>query len=804
MARSTERLDPEASLRLSDGLELLDTIDKLRALGIDKEVPLPQIVVVGQQSSGKSSVLEAISGVAFPINDGLCTRFATEVVLRRAPAVSTSVRIVRKSNAVYDCDPYQQRIDNFHKDVEAMNALGVDKLPEIVARASKCLSPNSDANISEDLLRIEVTGPDQDHLTLVDLPGIFYYTKPGQNADAPIIVKELALKYMSGKSIILAVISGRVEYCTQEILQTLKTVDASGSRTMGIITGLDQVERFSKTEAEYLALVENDTMPLTLGWHALRNPSFQERGKPNLDRQALEEHFFETKEPWSTIEHRCRGADQLKQKLSRVLMEHVGRELNEVVATLEQKIEDYASVLRKCGVERRTPQQKRTYLSAIGDQYYTLVKAALEGPYKDSFFALTGERLRARVRQESEDFAYVMAASGHRWNILSADVPKDLLPAPDIANQARTIGDRFSITKGKAFPHTITQKDYVLKVGNVLRKYRAQELQGTFDPLLVSVLFRDQSCRWRSLSEEFSRTIGGIVSRFIARLTEHLTESRRTRSLVMERLRPALLVREREMQVRLNEILKPFERSNPATYNPLLLDYASMGKVYTWAELDIDPENLPQDIDLHACQVLMNAMQSYYHIALPAFVDNVATLGIELCLLDGLEDLFSGITIAGMSDAEISRLASESPEDLLHRRTTEKRLDVLRAGREVCQRYNLPELQADSPTILVDTAINQLAESPKALVSRPKTPTRQPGNKTDLEVTLISARSSNSNSGSKTRSDMSIAASTPECTPSQLGVSPATKMNKSLSPQSSSKSENMASFSLPSDDDQSS
>ena len=65
-----------------DQLDLLDSVDCLRSQGISHYVSLPQIIIYGDQSSGKSSMLEAISGISFPVKSNLSTRFPTELVLR--------------------------------------------------------------------------------------------------------------------------------------------------------------------------------------------------------------------------------------------------------------------------------------------------------------------------------------------------------------------------------------------------------------------------------------------------------------------------------------------------------------------------------------------------------------------------------------------------------------------------------------------------------------------------------------------------------------------------------------------------
>ena len=73
--------------------DLLDKIDKLFACNVGDLIDLPQLVVVGDQSSGKSSVLEGLTNLPFPRDSTLCTRFATQISFRRSQHASITVSI---------------------------------------------------------------------------------------------------------------------------------------------------------------------------------------------------------------------------------------------------------------------------------------------------------------------------------------------------------------------------------------------------------------------------------------------------------------------------------------------------------------------------------------------------------------------------------------------------------------------------------------------------------------------------------------------------------------------------------------
>ena len=121
---------------------VLDTVAQVRKCGLESILSLPQLVVCGDQSAGKSSVLEALTEIPFPRNDNLCTRFATEIILRRANASSLKVKLIpdpkRPSNEQADIRDFEESITNFDELPNIMNAaMAVMDIGDNAASGSK-------------------------------------------------------------------------------------------------------------------------------------------------------------------------------------------------------------------------------------------------------------------------------------------------------------------------------------------------------------------------------------------------------------------------------------------------------------------------------------------------------------------------------------------------------------------------------------------------------------------------------------------------------------------------------------------
>ncbi|KAL2835265.1 P-loop containing nucleoside triphosphate hydrolase protein [Aspergillus cavernicola] len=680
--------------------KLLDKIDELRNIGVGGLVELPQLIVCGNQSSGKSSVLEAISRVRFPSKSNVCTRFATEVILRRNPV--SRIRISIEPGPSRIIEEERKRLRSFtHEQFSNSN-----DLPSLIEKAKECMgvSESSGLGFSDDVLKVEISGPDKPELTLVDLPGLYYSTSREQGQAGIGIVRGLTEKYMqNSRSIILAVISAKTDYHLQEVLNIAARFDPGGKRTLGIITQPDILEANSEEEDTYLQFMRNEKVRLQLGWHALRNRSFETRDISDNARDEQEKEFF-SQGRWTSLPRESLGVDTLRRRLSSSLLKHIRQSLPGLIADIQQKISDRVQKLSKLGSPRSTLQQQRGFLLHISSSFERITAQALNGMYADNFFGGLGDaketgdirRLRAVVRQLNEFFADAMTIRGCRRTIIEGSLSVPF-------TTASSLGSGNPYMDGWRAEH-INRGALEAEISEQARENRGIELPGSANQLLVGSLFRDQSQPWEELAKSHLLKACDSVRYFVFLVLQHLADEHTSSLLLVSIVEPELERMKQALFNKLDELTAYRKRGHPlpvgksfltqmqkARSNRLLQSLTSdlLGReyrtkdetpVYSMKTMEQAITNLETSRDEFAAAEIIDQMQAYYDTAILTFVDNVAILGIENCLLYPLQRIFTSQVVNNMGDSQIQDFAAEPSYVTEERKRLSQELEKLQAG----------------------------------------------------------------------------------------------------------------------------
>ena len=509
---------------------MLDLIDKIQHAQIEG-IRLPRIVVVGDQSAGKSSVLEAVTGIPFERSAGACTRFATEIRLRRSREEKFKVQILPD---VSRPAPDRERLQGF-----AASVTEGTSFEAVMRRAVAELAPQNIPGrfAAKDILVVEKWAPDLPLLTVVDLPGLVNVVNKDQSEEDVNAIDELTNRYMkSSRTIILAIIGGNTDYVHQKVLMKAKQFDPQGTRTIGVLTKPD-VTREIGLEDKFIALVNNQDShnQFKLGWYVLRNPGPHELGHrwTPEERRAQENDFF-TSDKWSALPIAMRGSTALKHKLSQQLMRHIARYVPKLRREIQEKLRCTEAELKSLGTGKDTPAEMREDLVLLSSTSTQLVTPAVDGTYKNpagkKFFPKVGKKsdptlptpaqnLRARVVKENQRFANTVREQGHHLNLISY-----------------TSSGSFSWSKATSSA-SLSKNDYAREVVEpFIEDNLATEFFGDYNPRLVYRLFHDFSENWFQLAQEHKSNIGIICNEFLAEVIDdtwphHMREKLRTHFL---------------------------------------------------------------------------------------------------------------------------------------------------------------------------------------------------------------------------------------------------------------------------------
>lgn len=604
-------------LQSDDQRDLLDIIDKLRSARFGRYVDLPEIIVCGDQSSGKSSVLNAVSEMSFPAKDNLCTRFATELILRRDTTMGIKISIIAGPERSQE---ERDRLSDFHVD---MNVTNPDIEP-VIEQAKAVMGISEAKRFSTDILRIELSGPNQPHLTMVDLPGLFRAGNSDQSVEDAATVKNIVRQSMKRpRSIILVVVSAKSDFALQDVTELARELDPFGERTLGLITKPDTLDAGSDSETSYVKLAQNKDVVYQLGWHVLKNRSYEMRGASNAERDRAEEEFFAAG-IWTSMSPQCLGVKTLKPRLTRVLTQQILLQLPSLLQDVRNEISDRRQQLQRLGFARTTPEEQRRYLLQVTQNFSTLIKSAVSGAYNDPFFTPprtdTGylRRLRAVVQNRLADFEEDMRMNG----------------------QTRVIDE--SDEEDMDWPR-ISRSEYIKDVMHLMRRSRGCELPGTFNPLIIGDLFIEQCQPWRLIATRTKDIIFESVCRSIQSVFAHVAVQE-TIDGIMRMMNRQLDTLKSDLDQKVDELMDPHYVLHPITYNHYLTDTvqkvqaerrnkklerilkSSMGleslkqnQVYS----NVNPvtllhalqQDLEPDMERHAADLAVDYMQAYYKVS---------------------------------------------------------------------------------------------------------------------------------------------------------------------------------------------
>lgn len=365
----------------------------LHKVGQSSSLTLPSIVVIGSQSSGKSSVLEAIVGHEFlPKGSNMVTRRPIELTLVNTPESD---------------DEYGEFPD-----------LGLKRITDFTSIQRTLTELNlavSDTDcVSDDPIHLSIYSPNVPDLSLIDLPGYIQVVGQNQPFELKQKIAELCDKYIQPPNVILAISAADVDLANSTALRASRRVDPRGERTIGVITKMDLVE-----PNRGAAILNDKQYPLRLGYVGVVSKAPQSQGLFKMGPSNLlsaiaknESAFFAAHPLQFGPDARVDvGTALLRRKLMHVLEQTMSSSLQSTSDAIKQELEE-ASYEFKVQYNDR-PLSAESYLAESLDAF------------KHSFKQFAGEFGRPQMHEllKSElDQKVLDLLAARYWNKPFADL----------------------------------------------------------------------------------------------------------------------------------------------------------------------------------------------------------------------------------------------------------------------------------------------------------------------------------------------------------------------------------------------
>ncbi|KAF7544453.1 hypothetical protein G7Z17_g9938 [Cylindrodendrum hubeiense] len=363
-----------------------DTLGELQQLGVSHDVQLPELVLVGDQSAGKSSLMSGLANLELPRSEGTCTRCPLHIRVSRNNDWSCRVWLRKEysyqppngrsitETDVTENDPFYpwRKLPNtavhefktMHEKNEIEDVLrwaqiailNDDKSHKLFVPGSGSIALNTPiakaadevtAKFSPNIVALEIKGPELPDLSFYDMPGIFQNPADARDDYLVHVVRNLSKSYIQHPSAIIL--------CSMPMNSDAENSSTFGltrrlgalNRTIGVLTKADLIPEGGNHD-QWLSIMKGEAHQTGFGYFITSRPQGKDLEELNeWEELVFEAHSFER---WPSNFHcfseRC-GIEKLKTFLSKRLSEEFTKSLPKIKYTLKQHLEQINNQLGK-------------------------------------------------------------------------------------------------------------------------------------------------------------------------------------------------------------------------------------------------------------------------------------------------------------------------------------------------------------------------------------------------------------------------------------------------------------------------
>ncbi|GJJ72818.1 hypothetical protein EMPS_05176 [Entomortierella parvispora] len=492
---------------------IIDKINKIQSHGLSHKFSIPQMAIIGDQSSGKSSVLEAISKLSFPRDKGMCTRFATQVNLRRDTTLKK--------------DMLSARIEGENKFNEARKVLqeATSEYFHAVIKdavATLCHNEKGEKGVSEKVLEITVSGPGQSPLTIIDLPGFIRTTLDDQDKALPDTIWRINNQYLRDpRTIILAVVQADVDLNASTALSMAGKPehDPAGDRTIPIITKADRIEQ--GLHSDWIKTINNRRKHMKFGYLVMRNTSYEDKNS-SWERAKQEEQEFFSSSQWNAVLPERKGREAARTFLGAVLQEHISRELPALKLEVDNALRSYKKNVEDMGNPILSIEEARDKLRGTSRTLMSKMEAFLRADYELDYLELH----KGKENLGKADILFVRSALGRMYHDYRDAMEEECnrLQRPEIMKQVALLkgNDLNGMVSPIVFKNVINSnfmivwrrlsRTRVAEMHGLLAEALKTFIEGAANPAAKDVCIRIFGRFYSQQTESINQTLSDIFS----------------------------------------------------------------------------------------------------------------------------------------------------------------------------------------------------------------------------------------------------------------------------------------------------